>query len=115
MTFYINAWLDRADPFISLRNKLTGEEVTRFEKAELQECLDQGDFCLHELCSVNPLVQQELVKCLLLTRCSNDLRCQLNQCLEECLSGDQPNATADILPFRPKRSLFVAQARPQYA
>lgn len=65
MTFYINAWLDRVDPFISLHNRHTGEVVARFDKDALRECLEQGDFCLSELCNPCQRVQQELVKCLL--------------------------------------------------
>ncbi|EIJ33629.1 hypothetical protein [Thiothrix nivea] len=102
MTFYINAWLDRVDPFISLHNRHTGEMVARLEKDELQECLEQGDFCVHELCNPCPRVQQELVKCLLLARCSCDVRQQLETIHRNFFP---PPAMADIIPFRPKQSV----------
>lgn len=111
MTFYINAWLDRADPFISLHHRQTGEVVARFEKYELQECLEQGDFCLNEFCNPCQRVQQELVKCLLLAQCSHKLRCQLEGVLGECgencrayAAAEPPRKPAEVLPFRRKES-----------
>ena len=101
MTFYINAWLDRVDPFVSLHNRQTGEVVVKFEKNELQECLEQGDLCLSELCSPCHKVQQELVKCLLLARCSHDVRQQL----ETIYSNFFPHpVSANIIPFRFKQA-----------
>lgn len=97
MTFYINAWLDRADPFVSLHNKQTDEVVAHFEKAQLQTCLEQGDFCVAELCSADQRVQQELVKCLLLMHCSQDLHSQLINMSQQC---QRRGLTAQVLPFK---------------
>lgn len=103
MTFYVNAWLDRVDPFVSLHNRHTGEQVVRFDKDELQECLEQGDFCLSELCDPCQQVQQELVKCLLLERCSHDVRQQLDNIYRNFFP---PPASADIIPFRVKQAVM---------
>ena len=102
MTFYVNAWLDRVDPFVSLHNRNTGEQVVRFDKDELQECLEQGDFCLNELCDPCQQVQQELVKCLLLALCSHDVRQQLENIYRHFFQP--PPASADIIPFRTKQA-----------
>ena len=106
MTFYVNAWLDRVDPFISLHNRQTGEQVARLDKDELQQCLEQGDFCLTELCNPCQRTQQELVKCLLLARCSHDVRQQLENIYHSFFP--QP-LSADIIPFRPKSTALPAQ------
>lgn len=110
MTFYVNAWLDRVDPFISLHNRQTGEQVARFDKAELQECIEQGDFCLSELCNPCQRVQQELVKCLLLARCSHDVKCQLENIYRSFFPH---TGGASIIPFRPKQAAL--QPQPQFA
>ena len=62
MTFSINAWLDRVDPFIELRNNKTGEIMAQFSGEQLKRCLEQGDVCLTELCRADPSTQQELVR-----------------------------------------------------
>lgn len=105
MTFYINAWLDRVDPFISLHNRHTGEVVARLDKDQLQECLEQGDFCLNELCNPCQRVQQELVKCLLLAQCSLQVRQQLDTIYRNFFL---PPASAAIIPFRAKQPAIPA-------
>ncbi|HMT93291.1 hypothetical protein [uncultured Thiothrix sp.] len=84
MTFSINAWLDRVDPFIELRNNKTGEIMAQFSGEQLQRCLEQGDVCLTELCRADPSTQQELVRCLLLAHCSNCLKGQFEQATSHC-------------------------------
>lgn len=73
MTFSINAWLDRADPFVELRNTKTGERMALFTGELLTRCLEQGDICLRELSQTDQSTQQELVRYLLLVQCSNSL------------------------------------------
>lgn len=85
MTFSINAWLDRTDPFIELRNTKTGEMMALFTGEQLTRCLEQGDVCLRELCQADQSVQQELVRCLLLAHCSNYLQGQLESSFNDCL------------------------------
>ena len=106
MTFYVNAWLDRVDPFISLHNRQTGEQVVRFDKQELQQCLEQGDFCLNELCNPCQQVQHELVKCLLLVRCSHEVSQQLESIYHSFLPRPQ---SAVIIPFRSKLTAVPTQ------
>ncbi|TXH69208.1 MAG: hypothetical protein E6Q83_10675 [Thiothrix sp.] len=79
MSFSINAWLDRIDPFIELRNSKTGELMAQFAGEQLKRCLEQGDICVAELSRADPATQQELVRCLLLARCSQSLQAQLMQ------------------------------------
>lgn len=50
-----------------------------FDKNSVQACLDQGDFCLQDLCSNEPHALQDLVKCLLLKHCSQQLYGQVSQ------------------------------------
>lgn len=85
MTFSINAWLDRADPFIELCNTETGERMALFTGEQLTRCLEQGDICLRELYQADQGTQQELVRCLLLTHCSNCLQGQLESSFHDCL------------------------------
>ncbi len=85
MSFYINAWLDRAKPFISICNRNSKEEVIRFEQQELNALLDDGDLCLDDLCSNDSHEQQMLVKELLLLRCCYAIRSEVGD-LEQ-----QPN------------------------
>ena len=99
MTFYVNAWLNRPEPFVSLHNKLTGEVVAYFDKTSLQVCLEQGDFCIQDLCSAKPQAQQELVKCLLLKHCSKQLYTQLNS-LIPFQSVSSVSTKAQVLAFR---------------
>lgn len=73
MTFYVNAWLDRTNPFVSIHNKQTGELVLKLEKQALATCLEQGDLCLNELCDNAQQTQQALIKTLLLTHCAHSL------------------------------------------
>ena len=107
MTFYVNAWLDRMNPFVSVHDKHTGELIIRFDKVELQECLEQGDFCLSDLCDTTQQGQQELIKTLLLSHCVQDLRSRLEQislqCRKQRQSGYPVCEVRDggaILPFR---------------
>ena len=77
MSFSINAWLDRIDPFIELRNSNTGELMAQFAGEQLNRCLEQGDICLAELSRADTATQQELVRCLLLARCVQSLQVPL--------------------------------------
>ena len=101
MTFYVNAWLNRPEPFLSLHNKQTGERIAFFDKNSVQACLDQGDFCLQDLCSNEPHALQDLVKCLLLKHCSQQLYDQVSQWVTSKKGASLPSRlTAKILPFQ---------------
>lgn len=84
MTYYLNSWLDRADPFISINDKSTGETLIRIEKNELDDYLDQGLFCIEELCESSAKGQQELIKAITLARCKRDLKCGLEALFDNC-------------------------------
>ena len=122
MTIYVNAWLDRVDPFVSIHDKQTGELIVKFDKVELQECLEQGDFCLSELCDTTQRGQQELIKALLLTHCAHDLRSHLEQLYTQCHQQRCAGYPAQlverggtILPFRRKTLAANTAAAPRWA
>lgn len=102
MTFSINAWLDRTDPFIELRNTKTGELMALFSGEQLTRCLEQGDVCLRELCQADQSTQQELVRCLLLAHCSNCLQQQVESVFIRYLHRREQGKHLDnykVLPF----------------
>jgi len=66
MTYLIDAWLDRPQPYLRILNRDTGAVCAVLEKAALDELRDQGDLGLHELNSSEPLVLKELVRNLFL-------------------------------------------------
>ncbi|MDP3816768.1 hypothetical protein [Pseudomonas sp.] len=66
MTYLIDAWLDRPQPYLRILNRATGEVCAVLEEDALDELRDQGDLDLHELNSNEPLVLKELVRNLFL-------------------------------------------------
>lgn len=109
MTFSINAWLDRTDPFIELRNSKTGEIMALFAGEQLKRCLEQGDICLTELCRADQATQQELVRCLLLTHWLQSLQGQLEHTVNHYINGYKPikqgsSYTPNVLAFTGARS-----------
>lgn len=66
MTYMIDAWLDRPQPYLRILNRATGEVCAVLEEEALDELRDQGDLDLHELNSSEPLVLKELVRNLFL-------------------------------------------------
>lgn len=102
MSFLINAWLDRANPFIELRNTQTGEVMAQFAGEKLTRCLEQGDVCLHDLCKADTSTQQELVRCLLLAHCANCLQGQLDNSFNDCAylrERSRRSRGSNIVPF----------------
>ncbi|WP_162596625.1 hypothetical protein [Thiofilum flexile] len=75
---YIDAWLDRPKPYIRIIDRDSGDVITQFEGEEVTECLERGDICVHDLYCNTPRAQHEMVKHLLLTRCSKSLVEPLN-------------------------------------
>lgn len=74
MTYLIDAWLDRPQPYLRILNRQTGEVCTLLEEQALEELRDQGDLDLHDLSSNEPLVLKELVRNLFLFSYSRALR-----------------------------------------
>jgi hypothetical protein len=66
MTYLIDAWLDRPQPYLRILNRSTGEVCALLKEDALDELRDQGDLDLHELNSSEPLVLKELVRNLFL-------------------------------------------------
>ncbi len=66
MTYLIDAWLDRPQPYLRILDRETGEVCAVLEEQALDELRGQGDLDLHELSSNEPLVLKELVRSLFL-------------------------------------------------
>ena len=49
MTFFLNAWLEREDPLLELREAATNRMVYYIEGDNLNEWLHQGDFTANDL------------------------------------------------------------------
>lgn len=108
MSFSINAWLDRVNPFIELRNTHTGEVMAQFTGEKLARCLEQGDVCLHDLSSADSATQQELVRCLLLAHCANCLQGQLDTSFNDCTylrERSRRSRGNNIIPFVSRSAL----------
>ena len=102
MSFSINAWLDRVNPFIELRNTHTGEVMAQFAGERLERCLEQGDVCLQELSKADSATQHELVRCLLLVHCSDCLQGQLESGFADCAylrERSRRSRGNNIIPF----------------
>ena len=74
MTYLIDAWLDRPQPYLRILNRQTGEVCTLLEEQALEELRAQGDLDLHDLSSNEPLVLKEMVRNLFLFSYSRALR-----------------------------------------
>lgn len=66
MTYLIDAWLDRPNPYLRILHRETGEVCALLEQDALDELREQGDLDFQELNSSEPLVLKELVRNLFL-------------------------------------------------
>ncbi|NQD91925.1 hypothetical protein HP532_04570 [Pseudomonas sp. CrR25] len=66
MTYLIDAWLDRPNPYLRILHRDTGEVFAVLEEEALGELRDQGDLDLHDLSSSEPQVLKEVVRSLFL-------------------------------------------------
>jgi len=66
MTYLIDAWLDRPQPYLRILNRETGEVCALVENEALDELREQGELDLQGLASTEPTVQKELVRSLFL-------------------------------------------------
>ena len=73
MTFYVDAWLDRSEPYVQVKNKQSRKVVADFTSDELKSAIENGDICLSDFFDSSVSVQLELVKSLLLLRCCVDM------------------------------------------
>lgn len=95
---YIDAWLDRTNPYIRIIDQDSGEVITEFEGEEVHECLERGDICVQDLYCSTPRTQHEVVKHLLLTRCGKSLMEQINTCAHQCQYYGKKAANLMVLP-----------------
>ncbi|AYC34345.1 hypothetical protein D3880_19120 [Pseudomonas cavernae] len=66
MTYLIDAWLDRPQPYLRILHRETGAVCAVLEADALDELRDQGELDLAGLTSNEPLVLKELVRSLFL-------------------------------------------------
>lgn len=66
MTYLIDAWLDRPQPYLRILNRETGEVCALLENEALDELREQGELDMQGLASSEPTVQKELVRNLFL-------------------------------------------------
>jgi hypothetical protein len=64
MTFFINAWLERKNPFLELRESTTNRMIYHVEGEVLNDWLNQGELTLTDLTNIDET--HELVRDLLL-------------------------------------------------
>lgn len=74
MTYLIDAWLDRPQPYLRILHRETGEVCALLEQDALEELRDQGELDLHELSSTEPQVLKELIRNLFLYSYAQALR-----------------------------------------
>ena len=66
MTYFIDAWLDRPQPYLRIINRLTGNVCVQMEGKDLEELREQGALDTNDLNSPEPLVIKEQVRQLFL-------------------------------------------------
>ena len=66
MTYLIDAWLDRPQPYLRILNRDTGEVCALLKDDALDALREQGGLDLHELGTNEPQVLKELVRSLFL-------------------------------------------------
>jgi hypothetical protein len=66
MTYLIDAWLDRPQPYLRILDRETGKVCAVLEEEALVELRDQGDLDVSSLSSSEPCVQKEMVRSLFL-------------------------------------------------
>lgn len=68
MTYFIDAWLDRPQPYLRIVNRITGHVCVQVQGEELEELREQGVLDMNDLSSSEPSQLKELVRQLFL-RC----------------------------------------------
>jgi hypothetical protein len=66
MTYLIDAWLDRPQPYLRILHRETGKVCLLLEENALDELRELGDLDLASLNSTEPLVLKELLRNLFL-------------------------------------------------
>lgn len=66
MTYFIDAWLDRPQPYLRIVNRITGNVCVQIEGKELEELREQGALDMHDLSRPEPWLIKEQVRQLFL-------------------------------------------------
>lgn len=66
MTYLIDAWLERSNPYLRILDRETGEVCARLEEEALLELREQGELSLADLLGNEPGKLKELVRQLFL-------------------------------------------------
>jgi len=66
MTYFIDAWLDRPQPYLRIINRVTGNVCVQIEGEKLEELREQGALDVNELSSSEPWRVKEQVRQLFL-------------------------------------------------
>ncbi|MDO9321934.1 MAG: hypothetical protein Q7U01_09910 [Pseudomonas sp.] len=66
MTYLIDAWLDRPQPYLRILHRDSGKVCVMIDESALEELREQGDLDLASLNSSEPLVLKELLRNLFL-------------------------------------------------
>lgn len=66
MTYFIDAWLDRPQPYLRIINRLTGNVCVQIEGENLEALREQGVLDSNELSNSEPLAIKEQIRHLFL-------------------------------------------------
>lgn len=66
MTYFIDAWLDRPQPYLRIINRLTGNVCVKIEGEDLEALREQGVLDINDLSNPEPLAIKEQVRHLFL-------------------------------------------------
>ncbi|MDY0249145.1 MAG: hypothetical protein RBR45_03700 [Pseudomonas sp.] len=66
MTYFIDAWLDRPQPYLRIINRLTGNVCVQIEGEDLEALREQGVLDINDLNNPEPLAIKEQVRHLFL-------------------------------------------------
>ncbi len=66
MTYFIDAWLDRPQPYLRIINRITGNICVQIEGKQLEELREQGELDINDLSSPEPWRLKEQVRQLFL-------------------------------------------------
>ncbi|HAF93251.1 PA4570 family protein [Stutzerimonas balearica] len=66
MTYLIDAWLDRPEPYVRILDRATGAVCAQLEGEALEELCAQGDLTIQELSTTEPCALKEQVRNLFL-------------------------------------------------
>lgn len=81
MTYFIDAWLDRPQPYLRIINRVTGHVCVQVEGKDLEELREQGALDMDDLNTSEPGRLKELVRQLFLRCYAQTARLSITQAL----------------------------------